>query len=52
MFYCDACARQNGWPIELFGRSWGGCEMCGKQTSCNDVPSTMLPRNSKEGGGA
>ena len=42
MFYCDQCAKKNKWPIELWGRSSGPCELCHTVTSCNDVPSKYL----------
>jgi len=42
MFYCDACAKKNRWPIGLV-RSSGSCEVCGKKRECSDVPSSKLP---------
>lgn len=43
MFYCDPCAKKCGWPVELFARSRGPCEMCGEYASCNDVHHSLLP---------
>lgn len=44
MFYCEDCARKNGWPTDFWiPRSHGGCEVCGKGGTCFDVPSTQLP---------
>ena len=44
MFYCDACAKRNGWPHESWlPRSRGPCECCGQTASCNDMPSSALP---------
>ena len=42
MFYCDACAKKNRWPIGLV-RSSGACEVCGKKRECSDVSSSKLP---------
>jgi len=42
MFYCDACAKKNRWPIGLV-RSSGACEVCGKKRECSDVSSSQLP---------
>jgi hypothetical protein len=42
MFYCDKCASENEWPIGFYG-STGPCEICGKVSDCNDVPSKFLP---------
>lgn len=43
MFYCDDCAHKNGWPIAFMARSYGRCEICGKERDCNDVKSSQLP---------
>ena len=44
MFYCDECAKKNGWP-ESIRQSFGICEACGEGPSrCNDTPSSRLPR--------
>ena len=42
MFYCDDCAKENGYPTSIVG-SIGPCECCGKVASCNDVSSSRLP---------
>jgi len=46
MFYCDECAKINGYP-ESLGKSKGRCELCGKTRICNDRPSSSLPFQSK-----
>ncbi|MFA5207346.1 MAG: hypothetical protein WC428_01700 [Candidatus Paceibacterota bacterium] len=43
MFYCDDCAKENGYPTSIM-KSVGLCEICGKQKTCNDVPSSQLPK--------
>lgn len=43
MFYCDECAKKNGWPVVFMARSYGPCEICGNKTDCNDVKSSRLP---------
>lgn len=43
MFYCNACGRERGWPINTPVQSHGRCELCTKPGSCNDVPSSRLP---------
>lgn len=47
MFFCDACAKERGWPQSMF-KSKGPCEMCGKVAVCNDVKSSALPLPKKE----
>ena len=42
MFYCNKCAKAKGWPIDIPPKLYGPCEVCGKVTSCNDVPSKNL----------
>lgn len=46
MFYCDPCAKENGYP-ESMGKSEGKCEMCGEWETCNNVPSSHLPKPDK-----
>lgn len=43
MFYCDACGGKAGWPCYMPMGSFGPCEVCGKQTHCNNYPSKHLP---------
>jgi hypothetical protein len=43
MFYCDDCAKENGYP-ETIMKSQGPCECCGKVALCNDMPSSKLPK--------
>ena len=43
MFYCNKCGKEKGWPTNTFGRSYGPCEICGKEGNCNDVCSSQLP---------
>jgi hypothetical protein len=42
MFYCERCAIERDWPISL-SHSYGPCEICGRRTHCNNVPSSVLP---------
>ena len=42
MFYCNDCRKERNWPI-TFAKSWGRCELCGKESECNDMPSSHLP---------
>lgn len=42
MFYCNGCAKKNGWPLSSV-KSRGKCECCGTLTVCNDTPSELLP---------
>ena len=42
MFFCDPCATKNKWP-NSFHKSAGRCEVCGKASVCNDMPSSHLP---------
>ncbi len=45
MFYCEKCAKENGWPFEFwFPMSYGPCEICKTTTSCVDVPSYRLSK--------
>lgn len=41
MFFCDECAVKKSWPqsVNLVNHV---CEVCGKETQCNDVPSEKL----------
>lgn len=44
MFYCEACAKKNGYPFEFYlPQSRGPCELCKKTATCVDVPSSRLP---------
>ena len=48
MFICDECAVRGGMPLsricdDLFAKSHGQCEVCGKTKDCNDVPIITLP---------
>ena len=47
MFYCNDCAKEKGWPISAH-KSIGKCECCGGGPSCNDVPSSRLPKSKKK----
>jgi hypothetical protein len=42
MFYCDFCAKENGWPRSS-SRWKSVCEICDVLTECSDVPSVALP---------
>jgi hypothetical protein len=42
MFYCHPCGKRLGWPAGM-ASSVGPCEVCGKTSECNDVPSKLLP---------
>lgn len=42
MFYCNGCAEKKKWPLTLF-KSQGACEICGKESSCNETPCKDLP---------
>lgn len=44
MFFCEDCAKKNGWEGLFSPFSRGPCEICDKQRTCADVPSWMLPR--------
>ena len=49
MFYCEECAKKNGWPFLAASR--GPCEVCGRLRNCADIPSKNLPlpkRDDKE----
>jgi hypothetical protein len=43
MFYCNDCAKKNGYPESLC-KSIGQCELCGEHKVCNDRPSSSLPK--------
>lgn len=43
MFYCDKCGKERKWPTDALVRSTGSCEICGKVSNCNDIPSKYLP---------
>jgi len=43
MFYCNDCAKENGYPQSII-RSIGPCECCGKIADCSDMPSSNLPK--------
>jgi hypothetical protein len=44
MFYCESCAKKNGWPWDwyLSPASRGPCEVCGKVSVCADVHHSFL----------
>jgi hypothetical protein len=42
MFYCATCADSRKWPRTMF-QSFGYCEVCGEQASCNEKSSRDLP---------
>jgi DNA-directed RNA polymerase subunit RPC12/RpoP len=42
VFYCGACAKENGWPT-TGTLSLGPCEVCGTKALCNERPSALLP---------
>ena len=42
MFYCDPCALGFGYPRTL-SRSFGKCEICGAEATCNDRAASLLP---------
>lgn len=44
MFYCNKCGKERGWPTDTLSKSIGPCEICGKQSECNDIPSKHLPK--------
>lgn len=44
MFYCDPCRKKKDWPERAF-KSTGPCEVCGKVSACNDVPSKDLGKD-------
>ena len=48
MFYCLKCAKKNEGP-SFFGlpMSLGPCEICGKTSTCYDVPSAALATRRK-----
>ena len=48
MFYCNPCGIKRDWPTDTLMRSYGPCEICKIQSSCNDVPSKQLPIPTKE----
>ena len=52
MFYCEACAVKNKWPMPEFSRSFGPCELCEDKgpNDCFDVPSQFLPEREKQRG--
>jgi len=43
MMYCDTCGTKRKWPVDALCRSTGACEICGKKSDCNDIPSKDLP---------
>jgi hypothetical protein len=48
MFYCNDCAKKNGYPETIF-KSGGKCECCGSKAVCNEMPSSKLPLPKKQG---
>lgn len=44
MYYCDECAGKRGWPLDDDSYV-ERCEVCGKTASCNDFPSSILPKH-------
>jgi len=44
MFYCDDCAKKKKYPIIASEKmkSFGPCEICGKERPCNDIRQKML----------
>ena len=42
MYFCDPCRGKKQWS-ESMAKSEGPCEVCGKTSVCNDVPSKYLP---------
>jgi len=48
MFYCNDCAKKNGYPESLC-KSIGLCEICGEHKVCNDRPCSSLPMPTLKG---
>jgi hypothetical protein len=47
MFYCDQCAKENGWPRS--SSRWNSvCEVCDVLSECNDIPSCALPDQKRQ----
>ncbi len=46
MFYCDACAKRNGW-LDSLVKFEGRCEICGTIATWNDTPSGSLPQSER-----
>ncbi len=47
MFYCEPCAKKNGWPYPIWSiPSRGPCEVCGKTAVCVDVHHSALKQSS------
>lgn len=44
MFICTMCRDHNGLS-ERLAKSFGRCEVCGCNASCDDWPSSQLPEN-------
>lgn len=42
MFYCNGCAKKQGYPITMF-KSRGTCELCKDTADCNEMPTKNLP---------
>lgn len=53
MFYCNQCAKENGWPTSVM-RWRSFCEVCDVFSSdCNDIPSRALtPVKDRDGDAA
>lgn len=47
MFYCNDCAKKNGYPETVF-KSDGKCECCEKVRPCNEMKSSLLPKPAKD----
>ena len=43
MFYCNECAKENSYPETMF-KSIGICECCRTKNTCNERPSSLLPK--------
>lgn len=48
MFFCNECGEENGWTPAFSMKSYGPCEMCGKQALCHDISSSQLPISKKK----
>jgi hypothetical protein len=50
MFYCEKCAKKNGWPATIYPSS-GNCEICDEYDLCYSTPSFLLAMPQKEDSG-
>jgi len=49
MFICNECLEKKFKNGESIMRSYGKCEICKKQESCNDIPSKyLIEKNNKK----